>query len=250
MIYQLTSAKQVIARIDNNFDIDYSDWISRAPLWIADALDRLLFISSYEDTYIDLDVVDHIAQLPDNVPSDIKRILGVEYDGYLIKRLNVVNPIKQPTVECEYLSTESYSIKNGYLVLSFEEGTVRLYYQVAAIEWEQELQVYLPKIPNNSIIQDAIGWYLMYCMLRRGHKHPIYSLENKNPITNPYLMWEVESKKAMNQASGFDPEDRAEMSRLLRTFLIDTDRPINGDFRNDNNINLSESITGQTGISE
>lgn len=248
MIYQLTSAKEVIARIENNFDVDYSDWLPRSPLWIADAMDQLQLISSYEDKYVDLTVEDHIAMLPEDAPSDIKRILGVEYNGYLIRRLNVINPIRQPIISCEYLSTETYSIKNGYLVFSFEEGEAKLYYQIPAVEFDIELQMYLPKVPINSIIQDAIGWYLIYCMLRRGHKHPTYSLESKNPITNPYLMWLDEKKKAMNTASGFDPEDRSEMSRIIRAFLINPDRPIDGDFRNDNNWQLSEGITGQEGI--
>ena len=49
MIYQLASGKEIIARIDNNFDIDYSDWVTRAPLWISDALDQMQMISAFVD---------------------------------------------------------------------------------------------------------------------------------------------------------------------------------------------------------
>ena len=87
MIYQLTSGKEVLARVENNFSIDYSDWVGRAPLWIADALDQLQLVSSYEDKYVDLEVVDHITLLPDNIPQDIRRILGVEYNNYLLYQL-------------------------------------------------------------------------------------------------------------------------------------------------------------------
>lgn len=230
MIYQLTNSREVLARVENNFDIDYSDWLPRAPLWIADALDQMQMISSYEDKTLDLEVNDYIVELPDDSPSDIRRILLLEYDGKPVRRLNTINPIKQPKELTEY-SSETYSIKNGFIVCSFETGTVKLYYQAPAVEFDVELQLYFPKIPINSVIQNAIGWYLIYCMLRRGHKHPTYSLDSNNPVTNPFMMWERESKKAINAASGFDPEDRAEMSRIIRATLIDPDRPINHHFR-------------------
>ena len=58
MIYQLGSCKEIFARIDNNFDIDYAGWVSHAPLWVADAMDQMQLINAYEDKYLDLDVVD------------------------------------------------------------------------------------------------------------------------------------------------------------------------------------------------
>ena len=248
MIYQLVSSKEIVARLENDFDVDHSDWISRAPLWIANALDILQFMSTYEDKYIDLTVENYIVQLPDDAPQDIRRILGVEYEGFLIKRLNVINPIKQPTVSSEYSTLETYSIKNGYIVTSFEDGTIRLYYQSPAIEWDINNQVYWPKVPANSIVQGAIEWYLLVCMLRRGYRHPTYSLDSKSPFTNPAIMWESEQKKARNQVGSFDPEDRAEISRIIRTFAIDLDSPINTSYREESTDTLTDGITGQVGI--
>lgn len=248
MIYQLTSCKEILARIDNNFDIDYSDWLPRAPLWVADALDQMQLISAYEDKKITLTVENYIVNIPDDAPQDIRRILGFEHNGYLIRRLNVINPIKQPLDNSNYNTLETYSIKNGYIVSSFEDGEITLYYQTPAIEYDIELMQYLPKVPINSVIQGAIEWYIIYCILRRGHKHPLFSIDSKNPLTNPYSMWMQESKKAKNLASTSDPEDRSEMSKLIRTFLVDIDRPIIGDFRSESNSLLSNSITGQTGI--
>ena len=248
MIYQLVSSKEIVARLENDFDVDHSDWISRAPLWIANALDILQFMSTYEDKYIDLTVENYIVQLPDDAPQDIRRILGVEYEGFLIKRLNVINPIKQPTVSSEYSTLETYSIKNGYIVTSFEDGTIRLYYQSPAIEWDINNQVYWPKVPANSIVQGAIEWYLLVCMLRRGYRHPTYSLDSKSPFTNPAIMWESEQKKARNQVGSFDPEDRAEISRIIRTFAIDLDSPINTSYREESTDTLTDGITGQIGI--
>ena len=248
MVYQLTSGKEIIARVENNFSVDYSDWVTRAPLWIADALDQMKVISAYEDNTIELEVVDYIVKLPDFFPQDIRRILCLEYDGLPMRRLNTINPIKQPRINLNNLSSETYTIKNGYIVSSLEEGTVKIYYQTPAIEYDEILQVYIPKVPVDSILQGAIEWYIIYSILRRGHKHPIFSLYSKNPITNPFSMWENEKKKAMNSVATLDPEDRAEMSRLIRTFAIDADKPINSDFQTVVTLELKDSITGQTGL--
>jgi hypothetical protein len=247
-MYQLTSADEILARVENNFDVDFSDWVTRAPLWIADALDQMQMVNAYEDAYVDLPIVDHIVSLPEYIPTDIRRIQGVEYNGYLTRRLNVINPIRQPQVTSEYNTNETYSIKNGYIVTSFEEGTCRVYFQRPAVEYDVERQIYMPKVPLNSVAQGAIEWYIIYCILKRGHKHPTYSLESKNPITNPFTMWEREAKKAKNQVSAYDPADRAEMSRLIRTFLVDTDTPINVNFSNTQYTLLSDTITGQLGL--
>ena len=248
MIYQLTSSKEILAGVENNFSIDYADWISRAPLWIADALDQMQMISAYEDKKLVLTVDDYIVQLPDDAPQDIRRILGVEYNGYLIRRLNVINPIKQPLDNSNYNTLETYNIKNGYIVTSFKDGDVTIYYQSPPIEYNVETMMYFPKVPISSVIQGAIQWYIIYSILLRGHKHPMFSLDSKNPLTNPYSMWIQESKKAKNTAGASDPEDRAEMSKIIRTFAVDLDRPINIDYRNESRVELNSGITGQTGI--
>lgn len=248
MIYQLTSGKEIIARVENNFTVDYSDWVTRAPLWIADALDQMKMITTYEDRSIDLIIEDHIVILPDFFPQDIRRILLCTYNGLPMRRLNTVNPIKQPIISVYNESAETYSIKNGYIVSSLEEGTITIYFQTPAIEYDQYLQVYIPKVPIDSVIQGAIEWYIIYSILKRGHKHPIFSLDSTNVVTNPFLMWEHEKKKAMNRTENFDPEDRAEMSRILRAFAVDVNRPLTHSFRQEEIQNLSDSITGQTGI--
>lgn len=248
MIYQLASGKEIIARIDNNFDIDYSDWISRAPLWISDALDQMQMISAYVDKKITLTVENYITYLPDDTPQDIRRILGVEHEGYLIRRLNVINPIKQPQDVSNYNSIETYSIKNGYIVTSFEEGEIIIYYQAMALEFDIQTQMYIPMTPKDSVVQGAIEWYIIYSILRKGHKHPTYSLDSKNPLTNPYMMWIQESKKAKNVVGAMDSAERESFSKLMSTFIVNLDAPIETTFRNENVTSLSDSITGKTSI--
>lgn len=219
MSYQLTSSKEIIARIDNDFDIDYSDWITRAPLWILDALSEMKMISSYVEVALPIKVEDYSFELPKNSPQDIKRILGVEYNNQLLIRLNVLNPIRQPKIDRHY-SSETYSIKNGFITTSFEEGNCILYYDTLPVEYDKIRQVYYPQVPNDPIVHTAIEWYLIYCILRKGHKHPTYSLDSSNPITNPFLMWDKYRRKAINSVSAMDPEQRFEMMQTLTTFIV------------------------------
>jgi hypothetical protein len=225
MIYKLTSANEVIARIENNFDIDYADWISRAPVWIADAMDRLKLVSAYEEAIFPTVIEEYACELPNDSVSDIKRILGVEYRDMWLKRIGIVAPKRMVTYNTRNISRETYTIKNSHIITSFEEGEVNIYYDRPAIEYNSLRQVYLPKVPENSIAQDAISWYLIYCMLKRGHKHPIYSLDSKNPLTNPYLMWIDESKKARNSCGAMDREERENFSIMLRTFAVNLENP-------------------------
>jgi hypothetical protein len=248
MVYQLTSGKEIIGRVEHNFNVDYSDWVTRAPLWIADALDQMKAISAYEDINIPLPVEDYIIKLPDFFPKDIRRILAIEYDGLPMRRLNTINPIKQPKVDVREYSIHTYTIKNGYIVTSLDEGEIIIYAQVPAIEYDDLTQTYIPKVPTDSILQGAIEWYIIYCILRRGHRHPVFSLDSNNPVTNPFVMWEKEKKKAMNSIGALDGEDRAEMGRLLRTFAIDLNRPMNEQFRSEASITLQSGITGQVGL--
>jgi glycosidase len=248
MIYQLGSAKEIIARIDNNFSIDYSDWIPRTPLWIADAMDQMQLVSLYEEKYIDISIVDYIVSLPDDTPQDIRRILGVFHDGFKLNRLNKINAIQEPSFNAQLDGSNTYTIKNGYIVTSLEDGIARVYYQALPIEYDPELLVYFPRVPMNSIVQGAIEWYIIYSILKRGHKHPIFSLDSKNPITNPYSMWIQESKKGRNQVSALDSEERSQMSQLIRTFIVNLNLPISDTFREEATLHLKNSITGQTGL--
>lgn len=226
MHYQLTTANEVIARVDNNFDIDYSDWITRAPLWISDALSELRLVQAYEETSIDLDVVNYHVELPNISQYDIRRILAVVYNNELLTRLKTINPVRQPQMlQSLSKSVETYTIKNGYIITSFEEGVITLYFDRPALEFDVKKIVYLPKIPNNDLVKLAIEWYLLYCILRKGHKHPQYSLDSNNPLTNPYLMWETYKKRARNSMGASDPEEREELSKIIKTFVISKDSP-------------------------
>ena len=47
----------------------------------------------------------------------------------------------------------------------------------------------LPVIPNNGMLIEAIGYYCMYKILCRGHKHTVMNLSATQYGTNPFFMW-------------------------------------------------------------
>jgi hypothetical protein len=229
MVYQMVSGKEVLARVDNNFDIDYSDWITKAPLWIADAMDEMQLRVAWEEAIASGNIEDKIILLPDDSPADIKHILGIEVNGVLLHRNNKINPVRQPSITTPYSSFESYTIKNGYIITSLSDSntitTYRLFYERPQYDYDLLSQSYIPKVPINSVIQNAIVWYIIYCILRKGHKHPTYSLESKNPITNPFAMWQQEKKKAINEAGSIDAEERESLSKTMRTLNVYLNTP-------------------------
>lgn len=199
MIYQTTSAKVIIARLETNYDIDYSDWIHNSPLWISDALDELDMLPALEDVKVDLEVEDYHVKLPDGI-SSIKQIDCILYNDFALININKVNPASHNTTLHNPNSldvrnySENYTIKNGFIHTSFQTGIITVFYKRVPFEYDEVKQVYFPQVPDDSIVQNAIAWYVMYAILRKGHKITGYDLNSNNPIINPFLMWEREKK--------------------------------------------------------
>ena len=60
---RLLSLERIIGKIDNDFNIDNSDWIPRAGAWVIDALSQLKVLPM-EIKKRELDVIDRIAMFP------------------------------------------------------------------------------------------------------------------------------------------------------------------------------------------
>lgn len=77
MIYKLTDVDEVIARLDNDFNINKADYINRIPQWVYQCLGNL---------HIHLGLVPaiHIANVENNqaeLPDDIEWLTAIEYNG-------------------------------------------------------------------------------------------------------------------------------------------------------------------------
>ena len=221
MNYSSVSSKIVIAKLDHDFNIPVSNWITSAPLWIADALDDLSMLMTFDDVQIELKVENNHTEIPDNILTDIQRIDAILYEGYLLSN-TIYNKNKHiyNTTTITYHPSESYTIRNSYIVTTFEEGTIIVLCKVPKLEYDTEQMIYYPYIPDNKSLIIALEYYLMYCILRKGHKIMNMDLNSQNPLVNPYLMWQKQSDIAINNINALDPEERRELSRQYRTFIV------------------------------
>ncbi len=84
MFYNLVSSAEIVARISEDYNINYSDYINRVPQWVHQALNELNVKIAFIPTNIDIPIVDRIGILP----KDIKVMLGVECDGVRLRRID------------------------------------------------------------------------------------------------------------------------------------------------------------------
>lgn len=82
MIYRLVEADEVVARLDNDFNANSGDWINRVPQWIHQCLSDLKI-------YLGLLPKSHVANVTNyytDIPTDVKRLIGIEYNGCRLDR--------------------------------------------------------------------------------------------------------------------------------------------------------------------
>jgi len=217
MVTQFISSKEIIARVDNNFTIDFSDWIHSAPLWIADALALIQTTMVWESTTTDVEITGHVGLLPCN----IKALRGVVYNK---ERLYTTTKMYNSLLDSVGLfsSEHSYELSgNRNIITTFEEGTITVIYYRPMVEYWKEHNVYLPIIPDNMVLIEAIKWFILKRLLEKGAKHPIFSLRESNVYINPAMAWEQYSRKAKNSLNLFTPDQRTLASQILRTFITD-----------------------------
>lgn len=217
MTYKLVSGKEVIARVANSFKIDKSDWIVKAPLWLADGLADIDCITSLKNEKEVIDVENYMFKLP----TDVKLLIGIRYGDYKLPRIGRKELEFDDSIIGESHSTEYYTINNnGYVETSFESGTVTVYYKQSPVQLDTVWNVYIPLIPDSSKLKIALEWYLVTRILQSGGRVEGYSLRDNVPHTNPLVQWQIHRKKAGNDIINLDGDERAKISRLMRTMLI------------------------------
>lgn len=215
MVYSYTSSKEVIGRVEHDLTIDFSDWIPRAPLWIADGLAQVNAVGYLEDAHEAVTVSDYRGKLPCNN----KVLIAIDYEGY---RMSCIAKVASPFYERTSLfnSKETYELTGGdFFITSFEEGEVTVLFKRPPIEYWQEHNIYLPRVPDDENMLEALKWWIMLKILQKGTKHPTFNLRDNNMYINPGLAFEYYAKKARNSMGQMTSDQREELSTMLRTFL-------------------------------
>lgn len=224
MIYDLVSSKEVIARINLNNEIDYSAWIPKVPLWVADVLEDLNVYYSMEIIKQTTEVIDYKFKLPCN----IKLLKAIAYEGFRLESLGTTNNHEPEDIQNTapypkmYHHAESYELdKNGYGSVTFESGYIDVYFITAPVEYDITTKILFPIIPNKASVKEAIEYKVIEHLLRSGHKIGTYNLHPNDTTNNPKLLYNEAAKKARNDISDIDPASRYQISKMIRSLLYD-----------------------------
>ena len=219
-INQNTTIEHIIAKIDNDFNIDHSDWVPRVAAWTIEAL-SILKCTKTEEISKEIKIKDKIGYLECNIDfntvkmydengCEINNIKEVKQCGCIpstgnLKQtvigrdeqvaipVDVKNPLGDYVTTSRRKSTQILRyyipLSNNQFELNFNTDFVTIKYKGIKSYYSDTYQCDLPVIPNNGLLIEAIGFYCMYKILLRGHRHPVMNLHASQYGTNPYYTW-------------------------------------------------------------
>lgn len=213
MNYNFINGKFIIAKLYDEFNIKSSDWESRAPRWIADALSNLKVFKSMKQVNKPIPIIDNIFKLPCNV----KVLRSISVDGIKLDR--VLNPTYTTTNRLVTNPSNTYFISGDEIHVEYKTGIAVVTFMELPVEWDDEFNMWIPLVPNTFQVIDNVTWYVLKLILARGYIHPLYSLTTNNPLLNPSLLWRDTVKGARLSINSMDSEERKIMSNVLSNFL-------------------------------
>lgn len=234
MIYKQISSKVIIGRVFEQYNVDYSGFVSRVPNYVHSAMRELKIYTSLISKTVDAIVADYKCTIPD----DCTILEGVSYLGLRLKRTDTINQ-KDSTNMPNLISNEySYEVSNnGYIITTFKESNeseFKFYIKTLPIEYDHKTKLYFPLIPDNEDLVEALSMYVIKRLLQRGHKVGEFSLKINNPYLNPGMAWDRLKKVAKNSILSLDGDDRQQISELIRTFLVNKNYYYNEEFNTNN----------------
>ena len=251
MSYRIVNSKVCLATVYDRYNIDYSDWEGRAPEWIESALSDMKLYRGYENTTLTREVVDFKAELP----CDIKLL------DYIVKDETEDGDethIKEIRLTRAFFNSKKHIPHNTYRVLGnnwasfpFESGYVTFYYKRTPVEIDDKTKLEFPLIPDVQSLIEAIACYILIMILQRGHISQTFSLDSKNPYTNPHTLYYGSPNssmgripglrlKAKNDCSILDRDTQNQISTINRTLIVDGD--IKPAIKHHDGINTNDSF--------
>lgn len=253
MVYNTASLREIIGRVFNTYDIKSADFINRVPQWTGEALGQLNIYMGLEPAKMRVEVNEYKAKLP----STLKKLVAVEYDGNLIPRIigtrkeyittgglseslsetklvqdieyddnGQIISVRMSETEIPVTRTEDYNYilnKNGFIDFSIETAELVVYFKKLPEEIDPQTGAFFPLIPDVEEVKEAISWYILKSILYRGYKHPILNLNSNNRYVNPAMQWDHYKPIAENKASAPDREQRELHSLMWRGLILNMD---------------------------
>jgi hypothetical protein len=244
MNYKLSSSKEIVARVYRNFKIQGSDWIQDVPEWIGDVYPEVGGGDILEKVAEDLTVDGYRV----GMPCGLESIEAIEYNGERLpyggdataaavpilgdRTTNIYNrnPVQDSIIGGNHQPTETlspvagfgragddvrdadyYQVNPGYIITSFESGTIRVHYQRVPTDKEG-----YPMVPDNAIFKNACAWYILHMILAGGYQHPVFNYESAE------ARW-IEKRDEARASVSFSNFDRAVSVARAHTRLTPID---------------------------
>lgn len=222
-IKSLLPLERIVAKVDNDFNIDQSDWIPRAAAWTIDCL-SILKCAPYQRKREKCNVVDRTAQCKNLMNSKSIKIYddkGCEIDNatgedaisafgcYMNNdSTSFYGGDKSWSDEEIAIFTNSKDIQdrlkvgkscrnhtknfvitaNNMIDLNFDADFIVIEHFGVATYYSEYFNDNVPYIYNNGLLLEAISWYIMMRILQRGYKHQVFTLTGPEPV-NPYIQF-------------------------------------------------------------
>lgn len=220
-IKHLLPLTRLVAKVDDDFNIDNSDWITRAAAWTIDALSQLKCLP-YCWKKKKCTVTERIARCDGILDSKNVRIYTNK--GCLISRagsyhvdsssreildkhpigINENNKWSEEELDffeddevierlrndriCHDYNKNFVIIDDDKIELNFDTNWIIVEYYGVATYFDEYFNDEVPYVCDNGDLLEALSWYILYKMLSRGYKHQVFSLTANNEL-NPYKMW-------------------------------------------------------------
>jgi len=221
---QYISGKELIGRIDHDLSFDNTDWIAKAPLWIADCISLMDLTPALQPVYVDVAISNYQC----NVPLNMKVL-----DNVVVNNIPLI-PHKANNAKYH---DDAISINNAtryatrldeatmITIMEFgvETGTARFYYHIPAVEVVDEYNVVMPKVIDDNFVFECVKYFILMRMLQRGYVHPVFTLKENNPFTNAGLLWKEYEAKARNHVSTLDQAELKVLFDMQRELIKNYD---------------------------
>jgi len=240
-ITKLISAREIYRRMYDEFNIKSSDFEIRAIEWIGIALRKINIQVALCQKHQDLQIINFRAKLP----CDLQQLTGIEING-----LKLDLPVRFRTNATDNIILHKgtdgaiYELSPaGYIFSPSPTGVLRVHYKSLPTEFDDEVQLELPLIPDDENVIDAVKWYVFYKWLGRGETHPVYSLKAREEHLNPYRMWIKYKLKAKNVNMKLNKDERELHSKIWKSFTYNTTNKYYSMIGNQNRIDSPVATT-------
>lgn len=183
------SSATLIPDMYNDYNIQSDDFVSRFPIWVANALEELKFIQAYVNVEKDIEFDDHRCQLPwdfrgviDVIINNKKAVLknSAEFNKDTITEKVTTVPTYTPYPGIPNADITSpgdkndsfnhapvnkeqpyYYISNNWIHTNVDYGTIHLRYRALPVVYDSIINMDVPLIYNNGPLKNILNFMFL-----------------------------------------------------------------------------------------